>query len=342
MMKFYTFLTVVAMAFAASATSIAAPSEEPTAPDNDYKLVVIDQNGLEHFFDLQEDNAGCYTVTLTLDYDPYYQFEWDPNLDEYQNQVAHQVPFYFLVNGRRYAPEDTVATTMGYSKFNPLIADGEGFYTVPVGLENITIGLDIEDDAYYVFAAVVMPCGESYKLVVIDYKGIEHIFNLQKDNAGNYITQLTLDYDPYYEFEWDYTKTEKENKETHPVPFYFYVNGVRYGAETTTPATFDIPNGNPPTSYENPLTANAEGNYTLPIGYSYDLGLTIIDGKYCVYALNLVCPYCYSVDEMSNSKMVQGVCYYNMAGQEVKEPNGMTIVVTTYTDGSTSTAKVIK
>ena len=332
MMKFYTFLTVVVMAFAASATSIAAPSEEPTAPDNDYKLVVIDQNGLEHFFDLQEDDAGCYTVTLTLDYDPYYQFEWDPNLSDWDNRVAHQVPFYFLVNGRRYAPEDTVATTMGYSKFNPLIADGEGFYTVPVGLENITIGLDIEDDAYYVFAAVVMPCGESYKLVVIDQNGLEHTFDLHEDSMGYYTTTLFLNYDPYYMFEWNPFISDWENKEMHPVPFYLVVNGVRYGPENTTPAVLGV-------GYDNPLTAGAEGFYTLPVGFWYYLGLEIIDGEY--YAFTGLISY-YSVDEMSNSKIVAGERYYNMAGQEVKEPSGMTIVVTTYTDGSTSTAKVIK
>lgn len=341
-MKFYTFLAVVAMAFAASATSLAAPSEGPTAPDNDYKLVIIDQNGIEHFFDLHEDDMGYYSITLTLDYDPYYQFEWDPNLSDLDNKVAHQVPFYFLVNGRRYAPEDTVATTLGYSKINPLIADGEGFYTVPVGLENITIGLDIEDDAYYVFAAVVMICDEYYQLVVIDYTGLEHFFDLHEDNDGNYITRLTLDYDPYYQFEWDYNKSDRDNKEAHPVPFYFFVNGVRYGVESTTPASFDIANGNPPTTQKNPLTADADGNYTVPIGYAYDLGLARINGKYYVYALNLVCPYCYSVDEMSNSKIVAGERYYNMVGQEVKEHSGATIIVTTYTNGSTSTAKVMK
>ena len=32
----------------------------------------------------------------------------------------------------------------------------------------------------------------------------------------------------------------------------------------------------------------------------------------------------------------------NMAGQEMQEANGMTIVVTTYTDGTTSAVKVMK
>ena len=48
------------------------------------------------------------------------------------------------------------------------------------------------------------------------------------------------------------------------------------------------------------------------------------------------------IDEMMSGKTVAGVRYYNMAGQEMTEANGMTIVVTTYTDGTTSAVKVVK
>jgi len=48
------------------------------------------------------------------------------------------------------------------------------------------------------------------------------------------------------------------------------------------------------------------------------------------------------VNELVNGKAVAGVRYFNMAGQEMKEANGVTIVVTTYTDGTTSAVKVIK
>ncbi|MBR5725309.1 MAG: hypothetical protein IKX56_01095 [Muribaculaceae bacterium] len=48
------------------------------------------------------------------------------------------------------------------------------------------------------------------------------------------------------------------------------------------------------------------------------------------------------ISELVNGKQVAGVRYYNVAGQEMPEANGMTIVVTTYTDGTTTTAKVVK
>ena len=49
-----------------------------------------------------------------------------------------------------------------------------------------------------------------------------------------------------------------------------------------------------------------------------------------------------SCEKANEAKAVAGVRYYNMAGQEVAQPNGMTIQVTTYTDGTTTTAKVVK
>jgi hypothetical protein len=48
------------------------------------------------------------------------------------------------------------------------------------------------------------------------------------------------------------------------------------------------------------------------------------------------------IDEVANDKQIAGVRYFNVAGQEMPEANGLTIIVTTYTDGTTSTAKVMK
>ncbi len=48
------------------------------------------------------------------------------------------------------------------------------------------------------------------------------------------------------------------------------------------------------------------------------------------------------VNEMITGKTVAAVKYYNMAGQEMREPEGICIAVTTYTDGTIQTAKVVK
>ncbi len=48
------------------------------------------------------------------------------------------------------------------------------------------------------------------------------------------------------------------------------------------------------------------------------------------------------IGEVVDGKTVAGVRYFNMAGQEMQQAEGLTIVVTTYTDGTTSAVKVIK
>jgi hypothetical protein len=48
------------------------------------------------------------------------------------------------------------------------------------------------------------------------------------------------------------------------------------------------------------------------------------------------------VEELMAGKTVAGVRYFNLAGQEMAQPAGLTIQVTTYTDGTTSAVKVVK
>jgi len=48
------------------------------------------------------------------------------------------------------------------------------------------------------------------------------------------------------------------------------------------------------------------------------------------------------VNELNASKTVASVRYFNVAGQEMAQPQGLTIKLTTYTDGTTSAAKVVK
>ncbi len=50
-----------------------------------------------------------------------------------------------------------------------------------------------------------------------------------------------------------------------------------------------------------------------------------------------------AVNELVTGKIVARVDYFNMAGQQVEEPeSGVTLVVTTYTDGTRTTTKVIR
>ena len=46
--------------------------------------------------------------------------------------------------------------------------------------------------------------------------------------------------------------------------------------------------------------------------------------------------------DVMSGKTIASQRYFNVAGQEMKEANGLTIIVATYTDGTTSAAKVVK
>jgi hypothetical protein len=89
--------------------------------------------------------------------------------------------------------------------------------------------------------------------------------------------------------------------------------------------------------YEDILSFTEDGKYRVE-------AYAIADGKLAsdpVAYEFYVSPFT-GLSEVANGKAVAGVRYYNMAGQEMPQANGMTIVVTTYTDGTTSAAKVIK
>ncbi len=158
-------------------------------------------------------------------------------------------------------------------------------------------------------------------IVLIDNAGEEHWFALNADPNGenNWSTMLTLHHNPWAE----------------NVPFYFMVDDVQMGAESDMylPAM-----GDNTQTVLNPVFVG-ENMFYVPATYTYTFGLQLKDGQY--YLLVAQGPQT-AVNEINGGKAVAGVRYFNMAGQEMQEANGMTIVVTTYTDGTTSAVKVMK
>ena len=91
------------------------------------------------------------------------------------------------------------------------------------------------------------------------------------------------------------------------------------------------------TEYEEILSFNEEGKYRV-VAYA------VAPGKADSYdiAYEFVVSPITGLSELAGGKTVASQRYFNMAGQEMSEANGLTIVVTTYTDGTTSTVKVVK
>ena len=89
--------------------------------------------------------------------------------------------------------------------------------------------------------------------------------------------------------------------------------------------------------YEEILSFTGDGRYRVE-------AYAVADGKLPSFdiAYEFVVSPLTGIAEMNADKAISSVRYFNAAGQEMSEANGLTIVVTTYTDGTTSTAKVVK
>ena len=159
-------------------------------------------------------------------------------------------------------------------------------------------------------------------IIIVDKYGEEHWYAMTPDAEGdpNWSFMLTLHHNPWGDFD---------------VPFYFMVDGVRMGAETDM---YEPQMGTHENTILNPVF-ESENLFTVPGTFTYTWGLQFKDGQY--YLLVAQGPQT-GINELVDGKTVAGVRYFNMAGQEMQEANGMTIVVTTYTDGTTTTTKVMK
>ena len=168
-----------------------------------------------------------------------------------------------------------------------------------------------------------------YWLVTIDKDGNE-IWDPMVTGADNdgYQTNVALTYGIYGGFDIE------GGAERPFVDFYVMIDGVRYACEVdaTEPVYGD--------ANENPLYEN-ENFWMVPVGYKYVIGV-VYDEISQSYFLQISKGTFVGVDEINAGKTVAGVRYFNMAGQEMQEANGVTIVVTTYTDGTTSATKVMK
>ena len=80
--------------------------------------------------------------------------------------------------------------------------------------------------------------------------------------------------------------------------------------------------------------------FTWRIGMQLNYTVDGVTNKSDIVYLN-VYPHS-AVSELDAAKDVTAVRYYNVAGQEMTQPSGLTIQVTTYSDGTTVATKVIK
>ena len=171
---------------------------------------------------------------------------------------------------------------------------------------------------------VVGPTHPGYWLVMVQADGTEEYIQLNLGANGDYITAYDVIYPLYY----------------NVGNFYFVIDDVAYGAEADGTEAFL---GD---AMQNPLSADNTNTYFVYNGYSYSIGIHLVINEETLEVVGYTAYVAkggpVSVDELANGKTIANVRYYNMAGQEMQSVNGMTIKVTTYTDGTTSAVKVMK
>ena len=169
--------------------------------------------------------------------------------------------------------------------------------------------------------------------------GSEQWDRMIKSN-DDYTCIVRFSYGNYGGFDYDPSLSMAENDMNRPDQrFYIVIDGVRYGAVEGDGTVCVLG-----TAMSNPIEVN-DNEYVLEHarGRVYNMGVAFneYDLSQPMYVYAAVAAYT-EVEEINAGKAVAGVRYYNMAGQEMQEANGMTIVVTTYTDGTTSAVKVMK
>ena len=200
--------------------------------------------------------------------------------------------------------------------YEPLITDNIGvqvYYTVN-GEKNAS-------DIAWLYE-VPDPTNTGFWLVMVHDDGTEEYVQLNQGANGDYTT--------VYDVTWP-TYVGVGN-------FYFKIDGVTYGADENGTAA-ELGN-----AMMNPLNEGTN-TYQVGVGYSYVLGVHLVideqTGEVAGYTAYAAKGGAVSVDELS-AKTVANVRYFNVAGQEVAQPEGVTLQVTTYTDGTKSTVKVVK
>lgn len=100
-----------------------------------------------------------------------------------------------------------------------------------------------------------------------------------------------------------------------------------------------LPNGsyNQWTKYTEALIFTEKGDYVVE---AYAVAEEKLPSEHATYEFSISSST--GISELADSKQIANVHFYNVMGQETQQPNGITIIVITYTDGTTTTTKVVR
>jgi len=280
-----------------------APDPEPdpgsgsTHPSSAPQIVFIDSRGIEH----------SYTMTMW----PEDSSEYSMMLNMLPEIYGENVPFYFMIDGKRYGPETDlqvpVMSDLVESVVRNPIVEGENRWCVPTYNDYwvYTIGLEFSDDEISMIIVGGPIIGED----TVEQTEAPVFNGWMLDDAA----------DPSLRNAMFVEITPAE-----PSTVYYR---VQYPDEVWSEWS----------EYDGVMCFNDEGVYCIE-AFALANGKVPSDDVQYWFVISPTI----SVNEVNGDKAIARVRYFNMAGQEMPEPDGMTIIVTTYTDGTTSTMKVMK
>ncbi len=279
-----------------------APDPEPdpgsgsTHPSSAPQIVFIDSRGIEH----------SYTMTMWPEDSSYSMM-----LKMLPEIYGENVPFYFMIDGKRYGPETDlqvpVMSDLIESVVRNPIVEGENRWCVPTYNDYwvYTIGLEFSDDEISMIIVGGPIIGED---------------TVEQTEAPVFNGWMLDDVaDPSLRNAMFVEITPAE-----PSTVYYR---VQYPDEVWSEWN----------EYDGVMCFNDEGVYCIEAFALANGKVPSEDVQYWFVISPTI-----SVNEVNGDKAIARVRYFNMAGQEMPEPDGMTIIVTTYTDGTTSTMKVMK
>ena len=313
----------------------------------DQKVIVVDENGLANIeypgganCGITRDEAGNIVVSNATFPDAWAEATIKVINPETNEVKEYTVPAECGVEGR--------CDFIGFAKGN-LMEDGvlylTGATTSGVSILTISGGEVNTDECYAAPCDGLSPTSSTVINYYVDLAGEESLLYVTRNAA---LQKLAADGDNFvaeatalpgkgacngtFAFVWD-------NKEFFVYPTLpNYLNGFAVAEAGAEAPIVEVP----ATAAANANTYQADWlnaeviSETEVLIYQYYPG-----GNIAVYRLTKVGG---GIEELinDNNKVVAGVRYFNIMGQEMTEANGLTIIVTTYTDGTSSAVKVMK
>ena len=300
-------------------------TDEPVLQDLTGKIVVS-----------EPDANGVVTVTYTGDEEVTITVNGEPVAESYQLEDGVPMTFKVTVSAEGYN-DLTVEETRTWTKPTPKELTGEITFSVTQGNKNNeAAGIVTATYNGPETGVTVKIVGDPTKVAAATSEGV------RLPDYGTYQVKAIATAEGYADLDGEGEVTWEEPQTAAP-EFNVSEDGLTVEATGEGTVTLYIVNADgSETALDNPTTFDQkEEAYTVNLK-----AVAHVDGaKDGVATKTITIPAkstATGVNELVDGKAVKSVRYFNMAGQEMQEVNGVTIVVTTYTDGTTSAVKVMK